>query len=449
MYRPAAGAKSTIQQLSRRMFKSYMVSLVYAEQFSNAFIHYNEFLSLSTQWNFTGVEPFVINSRISGFQTLYPDSIDIRQLLDMELFHDNYLECVGGKRRSLIETMDSFLQNSFREIVVVYFSGHMNVLPRNIHKSMDSSLVNLFASHNDTAIVTCTKLAVQSLTPAIRDILNKEQLKSGNRTIPKREQFIVREVFCVNRAVPLSLRQLMDHLVDYLHSTKLEASVLFVSWQGKFTRAFTDLATMRSCVLPFTQVPFSSTVMNSAEKFRQSKGLLPNNYISLHIRFGKLIEYAFIERKSNESGYYSCCMKRLEQTLKELSNKTNIPLNHTLFLNDFSDHGTDACVYNGHWKPSHVCRERTNEMVSMLSVNASEFDPSSYNLGVDNTGFVSLVEQASLFEGRVLVTVGTGNFQSGLIGRFAHHHRNSTTGLHYRLCINEKLNGLKINSPVC
>ena len=443
-----------MQQSSKRTittFKRYLLPLVYCEQLTNAFSHFNELLSLAIQWNFTGVEPFVHDSRLSGFQTVHPDSIDIRQLFDMDLFHKNYLECVGGQNRSLIETMNSFLQNSFRETVVVYFSGHQFGLPKEILKSMDSSLISLFSNHNDTPIITCTKLAAQSFTPAVQNILEEEQLKSRNRTIPKDEQFIIREVFCV-RKTTLSLTRLMDHITNYLHSTRLKASVLFVSWQGRFTRTFTDVNTMRSCILPFTQAPFSSKVKQYAEMFRESKRLSPNNYISLHIRFEKLIKFAYEERGSNESVYYSCCMKRLEQTLKLLSRKYNIPLNHTLFLHDYGDHGSDACLYQNHWTSSKVCRDKADKMMSMLSVNATEFNPSLYQLEEDSSGIVSLVEQASLFKGRVLVTVGIGNFQSALIKRFVDHHSNHTsrgTGLHYQLCINEKLHQLKVDSHVC
>ena len=391
------------------------------------------------------------DSRLSGFQTLHPDSIDIRQLFDMELFHKNYLKCVGGRNRSLLETMNSFLQNSFRKIVVVYFSAHRFGLPRKILKSMDSSLVRLFSSHNDTPIiVTCTKLAAQSFTPAVQDILEKEQFKFSNKRIPI-EQFIVQEVFCVRKTI-LSLTRLMDHIANYLHTTRLKASVIFVSWQGRLTRTFTGIRTMRSCVLPPFQVPFSSEVKQYAEMFRQSNRLSPNNYISLHIRFEKLIKFAYEERALNESSFYNCCMKRLEQALEVLARENSIPLNHTLFLHDYSDHGSKACRYNNRWTSSEVCQDKANRMMSMLSINVTEFNPSLFQLGVVNSGFVSLVEQASLLKGRVLVTVGSGTFQSALIKRFVDHHSNRTfnaTSLHYQLCINEKLHQLKVDSHEC
>ncbi len=88
-------------------------------------------------------------------------------------------------------------------------------------------------------------------------------------------------------------------------------------------------------------------------------------------------------------------------------------------------------------------------MISMLTVNASEFDPPSVN---SNTGYISLVEEASLFDGRLLLTVGGGSFQSALRNRFVDYHSNSTYSankLHYAVCMGEKLNGVHIDHAVC
>ncbi len=440
--------------------KRYMISMVYAEQFTNAFAHYNAFLSLASRWNFTGVEPFVLNTRMSGFQ-MNPDSnyIDIRELLDMKLFHRRYAECVGGNKQSLIDPMNSFLRQSFRNIVVVYFSPHVFVLPREIHKIMDSSLKSVFSSHKDKPVLTCTDTAYKSLTPAVEDVLRKEQQKDFNRTITNDQKFSIKEVFCVNRDVSLSLVQLMDHLVNYLDSSKLNASVLFVSWQGKYTRPFTDPKTMYHCVLPFTQIPFSSKVKSQAAQFVKSKRLKPNDYISVHIRFAKLLEFAFNSHKntnsSNQTGFYSCCMRRVQLLLEAVSNKMQIPLNRTIFIKDIGEHGTDACQYQGHWHPAKDCKEEAHKIISMLTVNASEYVPQDINGSssyTSNAGFVSLVEEASLFDGRLLLTVGGGSFQKALADRFVDYHSNSTysaSDLHYTVCIQEKLNGLHIDHDVC
>ena len=46
--------------------KSYMLSIHYAEQLTNAASHYIEFINLVADWNLTGVEPYIHNSRGIG-----------------------------------------------------------------------------------------------------------------------------------------------------------------------------------------------------------------------------------------------------------------------------------------------------------------------------------------------------------------------------------------------
>ena len=52
--------------------KSYMLSLHYAEQLTNAVSHYFEFINLVADWNLTGVEPYIYNSRLFGLRYFLP-----------------------------------------------------------------------------------------------------------------------------------------------------------------------------------------------------------------------------------------------------------------------------------------------------------------------------------------------------------------------------------------
>ena len=52
--------------------KSYMLSLHYAEQLANAVSHYVEFINLVADWNLTGVEPYIYNSRLFGLRYFLP-----------------------------------------------------------------------------------------------------------------------------------------------------------------------------------------------------------------------------------------------------------------------------------------------------------------------------------------------------------------------------------------
>ena len=430
-----------------------MLSLTYEEQLTNAFYHYNEFLNLAIRGNFTAVKPFVSHSRLYGVQTLQPGSHDIELLMDMKTLEKDFLQCIGDNRTTLIEPMDSFLQNSFRKIVVVYFSHH--ALPFHkwigVPESLYLSLKKVFT--DDTKpIVTCTKEVKDSLVPAVEKVLQKEQAKL-KQSISKEHLFKVQEVLCIHSRAPLTLVQLMDHIVQYLKTTGDEASVLFTSWQGKFTRKFPDLKTITHCVQLFQ---YSDKVKNLAAQFQQTRGLQPNKFISLHIRFEKVYEFGFLRRHPNETAYYQCCMTRVKLLLEALSDKLNIPLNQTLFLKDYSslNLGTDSCHFQGHWQKGQVCIAEMKKLLPLLPVSVSEFDPKAYEGASweNNSGFVALVEQASLLEGRVLVTVGGGAFQGQLIHRYNKHHSSNAetaANLHYHVCNNEVLNGLKINHQNC
>ena len=452
-----------IQSLGKR----FMLSLVYAEQLTNAFAHYNEFLVIASRLNFTGVEPFVHNSRMLGVCSLMPDPhtcFDLGLLINLDSFNSQLSTCFGKFESNtvrldtpyMIKPMGDFLIHSYRKLIVVYFAWHMFVLPKDIHKSMDSLLGNLFSKQQDEPIiVNCRDIAKKtSLTRHIEFLLNKKEqhLETNITSDLDNSNFTVQDVFCVNR-VSLSLEQLIDHLAGYLNTTLSHVSILFVSWQGKFTREFADWRTFDfHCKLPFTKVQFSEKVHHFADRFLQSVGLYKENFISVHIRFEKLFQFAYSERKDSQEKFYSCCMRRLELLLELLAKKNNLPLNNTLLLNDYGGFGTDSCRYQGRWSPHHLCEQQTNKSLALLNVSASEFNPRLFEGAPDNSGFASLVEEASLFSGRVLVAVGGGGYQGGVVSRYIDWHRNNTykaDELHYQLCIREKLNGLELDHQTC
>ncbi len=93
-------------------------------------------------------------------------------------------------------------------------------------------------------------------------------------------QFSVTDVLCVNHVLPLSLVQLVNQLVD-------SSMQVFSLLAGKGSTQ-QNLPTPKLChaawlAIPFTEVPFSSTVESSAIKVVQSKGFKPNEYIFVYI----------------------------------------------------------------------------------------------------------------------------------------------------------------------
>ena len=88
--------------------RSFMLSLVYAEQLTNAFAHYNEFLVLASRLNFTGVEPFVKNSRMFGVRSLTPDPhfcFDLRLLLNLESFNSKLSTCFRKRESNKLDIL--------------------------------------------------------------------------------------------------------------------------------------------------------------------------------------------------------------------------------------------------------------------------------------------------------------------------------------------------------
>ena len=454
------GMNVNVQSLGKR----FMLSLVYAEQFTNAFSHYNEFLVIASRLNFTGVEPFVHNSRMFGIRSLMPDPhtcFALELLINMDSFNSQLSTCFGKFEKNKLETpyminpMGDFIKHSYRKIVVVYFAWHASVLPRGIHNSMDSSLGSLFSKHRNELIVNCRDIANKtSLTRHVELLLNKERYVETNITSDlDKDNFSVEDVFCVSH-VPLSLEQLIDHLARYLNTTLSHVSILFVSWQGKFTREFTDWRTFDfHCIKPpFTKVQLSEKVHHFADRFLQSVGLYKENFISVHIRFEKLFQFAYSERKDSQEKFYTCCMRRLELLLETLAKKNNLPLNNTLLLKDYGGFGTDSCRYQGRSSPHRLCKQQTSKLLALLNVSASEFNPRLFEGAPDNSGFASLVEEVSLSSGRVMVAVGGGGYQTGLVSRYIDWHKNSTytaDELHYQLCVKEKLNGLELQYQTC
>jgi len=129
-----------------------------------------------------------------------------------------------------------------------------------------------------------------------------------------------------------------------------------------------------------------------------------------------------------------------------------------LFIQDFGTYGTDACRFDGRYLAHNLCIEKSTKLVSQLNITLAKFDPVEFDAPI-NSGFVSLVEAASLFWGRSLITVGEGSYQYSLINRFIEQHRDpgnpeAASKPHYHLqCVEppgaETVNGVLISGNVC
>ena len=446
-YRPTSGSE----------LKSYMLSLNYAEQLGNAVSHYVRFINLVAGWNLTGVEPYFYNSRLFGLRYIRPTTslFKCSLLLNTSSLNTELSSCLERANDAekgspiLFEPLSEFLSRSQRYIVTVYFTKHMPVFSREIHKAMDSSV-----NFGDKPICDCTNTARdKGMSQQVEKLLDQElvlERTSNPDWLPQsKANFTVVQAFCVNKSTPISLVQLRDYVLSHIghddDGNKLQVSILFISWQGRFTHTFTDPITMNKCK---TQLVYSDKVLDTANQFIHSLDLHESSYVSVHIRFG----HVFKDRKSDPEAVYQCCMRKLNVLLSMVQQKYNITSKRTLLMKDFGHYGSDACLYEGSFREVSICTSKSSELLSLLNVTLAEFDPVAFDAPV-NSGFVSLVEASSLFSGRALITIGGGTYQGYLVRHFLKQHQdphnpNAANKLHYHLACERSTAQQKVNELV-
>ena len=211
---------------------------------------------------------------------------------------------------------------------------------------------------------------------------------------------------------------------------------------------------MNKCRPLPSQIKYSNKVLDTAHQFIHSLGLRKSSYISVHIRFAKL----FFRHKTDSDNFYECCMKKVNVLVGMVQQKSGITSDGVLLIQDYGTYGTDACRFNGLYLAHHLCVEKSTKLISQLNMTLAKFDPVKFDAPI-NSGFASLVEAASLFGGRLLITVGEGSYQHSLINRFIEQHHDpgnpeAASKLHYHLqCMEspgpETVNGLVIPGTVC
>ena len=435
---PTSSHSKNVKQIS------YMMALHTAEQLTMSTSHFVEFMNLVHQWNMTGVEPVVYGSRMNGLRSMHAEnihgSVHYHQILNTSLMREKLNKCLAGRKNvsqesntsQLFAPLSAFLRQSMRTITLVYFSRHMSVLGKQLHAAADALLNK--NNKSDLPVTECTDILRESgISDRVEDLLNRELIIEGTSI----ENFTVVQAFCV-RKVEISLVKIREEILTSIHRdkfNKIDVSIVFVSWQGKYTRPFTDMKSLYRCRLPSSQIEPSQQVMATSDKFLKSLGLKKQSYIAIHIRFEKLFRAAF-EHQKDPRHFLDCCMLKLNALLKQVKVRNNqTSEGSTLLLHDYGNYGTDACQHGG-WRSRPVCVNESRYLLSLLNESrASEFDPIKFD-APQNSGFVSLVEGVALAGGHSLIVLGGGSFQVSIAGRYADRlkHEHVKSGAVYSIC---------------
>ena len=187
--------------------KSYMLSLHYAEQLTMSTAHYIQFLNLVAGWNFTGVEPYIYKSRMFGLLQTSKVNVKFGLLLNMSTLNSELCTCLKGHQSvkekpalKLFDSMNEFLNHSYRSIAIVYFIKHMHIFPKEIHDGMDYGV-----KFGKEPVVDCTSIArTKGLSEAVEITLNQNLYTSMSEDLHTSQsfnklEFYVQQAFCVHK----------------------------------------------------------------------------------------------------------------------------------------------------------------------------------------------------------------------------------------------------------
>ena len=436
-----------------------MFAMRILEQLTMSTVHFHQFLNVVNDWGaFTGVVPYVYGTSLFGLRSLHASnpggSMPFSELFNTTQ-HNAYLsKCMKRPPDTetgypvLFEPMSEFLRRSYRNIVLVYFAAHTpDVLNLDIRSRVENEI-----NHIHGALSDCTSASRKfGMSKYVEDHLATEldlertHPSSGGPSLEHLDNFDVTRAFCVKRDIKIDLRSLRDFIFNHMPGYN-NYSILFISWQGRFTHPLSNSDMMNQCRIPFSQPFHSNFIKNTANKFVRSLDFHGQPYISVHIRFEKLYFFA-LEHKKNVEAHLGCCMSRLNKLIAAIAHKFDILSDNILLIWDYSPHGSQTCPYGDIKR----CSNLAGKYLRKIKAKSSFFDPAKFN-APSHHSVVSLVEAEAVYRGTALVTVGGGSYQTMIATTFVEHHQDGNdpdeaTSLHFgHLCSStEDLHGLNID----
>ena len=410
--------------------KSYMLTLRIPEQLTMSSIHFHQLLNVANDWGCIGVEPFVYSTRsrftMFGLRNSRADDLEgflpYNKLFNSTLQNKFFGECMKRQPHPktgipiVFEPMVDFLRSSYRKLILVIWARG------------SSSKVDKQVNGQKGAFVDCSSGAeAQGMFVDIEKQLSKEieierlhPSLDNSPPLPEHlEEFKVVQAFCIKTGVRISLRDFKTFVFDHIGAHKSveganEFSVLFISWQGRFTHPLVDTDVsnyINLCRIPFGTPYYSDYVINAAKRYIDSLNFHGKPFLSIHIRFEKLFRMA----RKNRLQFVDCCMKRLNSAISAAMAKFNISKGNAVLNWDYSPLGSVAC-------PIGHCREIADENLKKLNVKPTFVDPKKFGLPV-NGGLIALIEMNVLYSGKVLLTVGEGSYQATIIDSFITAHQ--------------------------
>ena len=416
--------------------------------------------ALASDWGTQMVEPFVTKSFIFGLQNIVPPvfaKVDKKQTIRLFELYDstevNKVIHAGVSPNVTMVDLETFLADASRDVTVFHFRGRSNTQTERIFALDDHDshlLESAFPKDKTESVLECLSMKLQSIKNLIDSIeteLNTRVKKSRLGTIgspPNMTHFKVKRVLCLDPHSVYRSDTLQKHI-------PAENTVIFTNWRGCglkkcfFTNDIDDDKQTPEWKEPFRYAIRTRTRVNQQLKVQHQLHHLSiektakhylnylqykHPFISVHVRSERVVRIAK-ERAKDPVPYINYCLKNLSAILNNLTQETfseqDNDKHRILLVTDVgSNFGTSTC------RGRRCQRTDTDKVTSRLhelGLYEQFYDPKVYN-GVQNSGYVSLVEMHMLASADKLVLVGFGGFQAILESLFLSHGHHSEDVFH-------------------
>ena len=323
----------------------------------------------------------------------------------------NVLKTCSANNDHEMSTFETFLERASREVIFVYLLTSLS----NRYRS------NLVGNNSIIEMTKYYKFALGRLNRWASIVSNSTEIR----------KFYISRVFVIDAKPkkPLHLSELLDVLrsaIRWKVARLGSATLLFNNWEGIHNKPdsptfyYIPEYVRRPCHFDIYKVNHSQTIVEAADAFalsmRDSKSM---TRIGIHVRGERILNL-------HKDGYVVCLEKLKELVYRIKSNSSTGA--QVRLIHDLGRYGTASC--------SHFC-EKTRYLFTMtitqLRLPSVHFYPNAYTNFPKNPAFVSAVEQEYLSRMDVLVTVGSGGFQSSTIAKFMQHAERGKNHL-YKIC---------------
>ncbi|XP_065909905.1 uncharacterized protein [Dysidea avara] len=390
---------------------SYLLTLYYFEQMSNALKNLLKLGPVAMNLDFKIVEPFAVHSRLYGVPGLLPEKEASGNFYSLGTLFDlgSINQSLYSYSKASLVTFDDFILHAPRDIVMVYFMHQETARPRNFR-----------LAHHYLHILGIVERSPITITDCTTDILHEEQLYSGllqallNITIQYGvHSFRIAKFLCVAGEKDT----LVAKLKEYIGPGR--RTVIFPEWRGCGYRSCN--IEMNRKYLSHTRPKLMYTMHGEKDSplnlsLTHSKLVIQSadSYLD-YLKMGKtfLAVYVRVEKMIKRNGelyidvnFQECCISALRKTLDLV--KQTYKLTKVLFVTDMGKYGSDSCQ-------DSKCKIESGKVLGRVesAINAKmlDYEPKNTPSKVDNAGFVAMVEMEMLAKATRLITVGSGLFK--------------------------------------